>query len=175
MQIIQEAADEFAWTWVLERAVWRLRGATPKGEMLVKITRKAKGEARVKEWNGSESSINISAKELALSLLSDDFNNQQQIFECLKKSADDYVRLRTRSNLWLECMGKEVLDKIPERLGLTSAQIVEQQVIHLWESREVPVPEELQQLREFVNGDETTDKSEQEPDGPVVSAEIAPY
>ena len=174
-QIIQEAADEFAWTWVLERAVWRLRGATPKGEMLVKITRRAKGEARVKKWDESESSINTSAQELALGLLSDDFNNQQQIFEYLKKSADDYVKLRTGNDLWLKCMGKEVLDKIPERLGLTSAQIVEQQVIHLWESREVTVPEELQQLREFVNGDETADKDKQEPAGPTVSAVIAPY
>ncbi len=174
-QMIRDASDEVAWVWILERAVWHLRGDTPKGDGLVRITGEAKGQAVNKRWDDSESAINASAQELAHSLLSGTFDKEQQMLEYLRESANEYARLRTEGNLWLECIGKSVLDKIPKRLGLTSAQIVERHVLHLWESKEVAIPEELQRLREFVNGGDTVDEDKQELAGPTVSAAIAPY
>ncbi len=71
----------------------------------------------------------------------------------LVSAARVYETYRSRDEeLWKQCFGKEVLRGIAPALGLSSQEAVETRLVRLWESGELPRPQEVEVTRAYVDG-----------------------
>lgn len=68
----------------------------------------------------------------------------------LVAAATAYSRIRTGSDPWKRCEGKEVFKTVSSRLGFSSASVAEKAIAQCWADNPRLVPAEVQQLRTFV-------------------------
>ena len=63
-----------------------------------------------------------------------------------------YGDVRSDSDFWLKCMGKQVCAKLAGHLGYRGATFLQAAVVQLWRQGEVPEPPALDELREYLRG-----------------------
>jgi hypothetical protein len=76
---------------------------------------------------------------------------QHETARLLRESADAYAVLRASDNLWMHCMGKEVLGVLPRGVGLQSVEALEQNVLACWRDGHAQRPEELTSISKYID------------------------
>jgi hypothetical protein len=139
-QILINCADRFAGLWIVNRAMIRM----PEAVDLHRTLRQVAGELT---W-----SVIDSAREKALEkILSVTGTEPHETARLLLESADAYSVLRASDNLWMHCMGKEVLGVLPRELGLQSVEALERNVLACWKDGHAQQPEELTPIRDYID------------------------
>ena len=81
-----------------------------------------------------------------------DIEEKARLSRTLEACARIYRRLRLSDELWKYCEGKQVFRAISQDLGFADAQAAEGAIFVAWESDDALVPDEVRQIRDYVNG-----------------------
>jgi hypothetical protein len=136
--LILEAADKFAGGWVQQRAFIRLGDRVAWDPNI-------KAVAWAYDWS------RIAADKNAFVAAVSTAANSPQDTAAIEKEMNDaiaaYESGRASSDLWKKCVGKQALAPVASKLGLASADFLEQAVTQKWLQGRVPIPSELKDLR----------------------------
>ncbi|MEQ8289703.1 MAG: AAA family ATPase [Gammaproteobacteria bacterium] len=140
--IIRNASDQFAGSWVLQRTILN---TTVKIEPERNLN-----QAAAQTW----SVINVDVPQYVTSVcdasgLADD--NLNTFNQDLNSSITEYRNVRDTENLWKFCMGKQTLCIIYQNFGLGSVESLQNNVTRIWTNGEAKLPDELTALREYIN------------------------
>ena len=139
-QILVKCADRFAGLWIANRAMIRL----PAAGDLHRTLRQAAGELTWSVIDGDRGA----ALDKILSVAGTEPHETARL---LQESVDAYAALRASDNLWIHCMGKEVLGVMPRELGLQSVEALEQNVLACWKDGHAQRPEELTSISKYID------------------------
>lgn len=68
----------------------------------------------------------------------------------LDSARSEFETSRLSSDWWCHCLGKQTLSSLARLIGISSSQVLEHQVVGLWE-HEVATPQPVVELREYLN------------------------
>jgi predicted ATPase len=139
---IVAASDSLAGLWIAQWAAARLDASisVPK--------------AALTTWSGSTWS-DVQARREDLSAASEvQFEEGHRVVwaKLLSDGSALYRDVRSDSEFWLNCMGKQVCAKLAGTLGYRGATFLQAAVVQLWRQGEVPEPPALDGLREYLRG-----------------------
>jgi ABC-type branched-subunit amino acid transport system ATPase component len=145
---IREAADSMAGLWIMRRAYARgdFRGAYIPASRAI---RSAAGGANWTMIDQDPASTASGWSQLQSDLTDDE---RDELKTSLADAIDAYRAVRESEELWKSCMGKEVLKQIPTSYGFTRSNTLERAIRQAWASGEAQTPDELAELREYVQG-----------------------
>jgi len=141
-EIIQDAADNFAGLWVLQRTILNTN---------VKIEpERALNQIAAQNWNVINADIAQYVVNIcdACGLAGDDLNTFNQN---VNDSINEYRNVRETENLWKLCMGKQTLRIVYQEFGMSSVDSLQNNITMIWENGEVNAPDELVALRDYIN------------------------
>lgn len=134
---IRTASDRHAGLWIVDRAAALHSDSVPKASI-----------GALAGKNHDEVNANWSVLKAASSA---PFDAGAPVWDAyLETARAEYERRRMENDWWRRCLGKQTLSGMPVLIGLSSAQVLEQHVVKLWES-DVAVPEDVVALREYLN------------------------
>jgi hypothetical protein len=140
--LLVDEADRFAGGWVFQRtydkASEHLPAATPQLKEFMWGT----------TWQMIQSDVNAIVARACSCVASG--SNQVALDKFLRHSVEAYRKLRDGDVLWRECMGKQVLPRVAQRLGYAGPEFFEQSIVAAWKSKALSVPREVTLLREYV-------------------------
>lgn len=142
--ILRDSADQFAGMWVLLRSLSR----TAYSKEVSRSLRKTVAEIK---WTQFQDNL-----EASVTLIADQAYNQTDaeyatFKAALIESVEAFKTVRESKDLWKECMGKEVLSTVPNRLGLRNHSVLEKQVLKLWVDGDVAVPKEVEEFKKYID------------------------
>lgn len=145
LTLLQEASDRFAGRWVLRRATLRTELPQPTGG--------ANRVAADLPWDAFVTDRAHAVEALVDSLRGADYDDGP-LRRSLEGATAAYDDLRMAlDRIWRECLGKEVLGVVAQRLGFTGTGFFEEHAVAAWESEEVSISEPLAALRSYLAQD----------------------
>lgn len=142
LSLLQETSDRFAGRWVLRRATLRTDLPQPTSD--------ANRVAADLSWDAftADRARAVAALVDSLPSFQDEDDALRRAFEIAAQAYDD---MRTAlDRVWRECLGKEVLGVLSQRLGFTGTGFFEEHAVAAWHRGEVPISEPLLALREYL-------------------------
>ena len=140
---LQSGADKTAGGWIIQRAMFMLgdEGNTQKLSQL-----------RTDFWKLDWKAIENDAEATTDRVISKQPAGFQDFLKKLRPhilaSVRRYSVLREGEDLWLHCMGKQVLANVSTQLGFSSPDILENQISYAWQSSELTRPPQLVKIQE---------------------------
>ena len=144
LEKILEVTDRFAGRWILQRFV-------SISDQFQEVSRRCRQIAHKTPWLEFEVNLEAASSGIAAAYLAMDNSLYHKFIGGLQESAQAYRDLRESQDLWKHCFGKETLSSIPPLIGVSSIDVLQSNVISLWNSGEVLAPQELVRLREYVD------------------------
>lgn len=141
-EIVMDASDNFAGLWIFQRT---LSNTDVKIEACRTMNQTAS-----QNWStiNSDSARYVASLCGASGLADDDLNIFNQN---INDSIDEYRNIRETENLWNLCMGKETLRIVYQEFGMSSVEVLQNNITRIWDNGEANVPNELVALREYIN------------------------
>lgn len=142
LDIVKDAADSFAGTWILQRTILNT-------EVKIEAARTL-NQVAAQNWNVIQTDSDQFTENVCDSsgLNGDELNTFRQDFTA---SVEAYRNMRDTEKLWKECMGKQALGVIYQDFGMSSVESLQNNITRIWENDEATVPTELHALREYIN------------------------
>jgi hypothetical protein len=144
--VVRDAADARAGSWIFQFAM-----ATRNARSLPEIAVQAKEQAKAYAWDV------IAADQLAaiariVDLSGYGVEDRRKLQDILRIAAEAYGRLRMADDLWKSCEGKQVLNRVADRIGFAGAAALTQAAFAAWTRDGAIIPAELRAFREYVSG-----------------------
>lgn len=139
--IVQEASDYHAGLWIAQQA------ASALGEKMTlpKDSRAVLSDMRWSEIETEWADIKRQSTDTLGEVEQNDWS------QSLELARDEYGAIRGDANLYELCLGKQCLKRVAFALGFGSAEVLEAQVVRLWDTNEVERPPAVVALREYVS------------------------
>lgn len=140
--VVRAASDQSAGTWVAHHAaaVFSRDGLDVPRSVLAPF-----GSVGVSQLEAAWSDL---AKQSASGL--EDPTLRRRWRAAINSAVIEYRELRSSSELWSRCLGKETLPRVATAVGLSGATSLEHHVVQIWAEGAAPVPAELDALRAYV-------------------------
>jgi predicted ATPase len=145
-EIIQQAADARAGSWVFQHAM-----ATRNAQQLPEIPSTAKDAAKSLTWPQLSAERDASIERVIRASCYDSAD-QTKLRNLLGVSIDTYSRKRAEPNLWTACEGKQVLNDVARALGFAGAPALTQAAFVAWARDGAQFPDELAAFRQYLAG-----------------------
>lgn len=143
--LIREVADERAGSWIFQHAM-----AMDRDARLPPISGAAKELAKSIRWHQLETESETVLQEIVD--VTEYSEKEKGVFnKLLKIACKAYNRKRAGNTLWKVCEGKQVLNKIAQRIGFTGAGVLINSAFSLWSQEHSSIPEELKSFREYLD------------------------
>lgn len=141
-ELIREASDKHSGNWISQLTAWNLSdGDRRTYSQVIKELNRQMGARDWPQIEGRESEI-VAALESAAPDI-------EKLSHDLRSSINTYRSLRLTDTLWQHCMGKQTLATVGAKLKIGSDDI-ERMSFQNWEDGTVNIPEELNDLRNYV-------------------------
>jgi len=144
IEMILEAADSLAGSWIIQRAV-----ALAQATDLPEFTPAAKERTKALKWEEVEADLDVIKDELKglLGWPADDF---EKLAKRIDLAAKSFRKLRASGEIWKHCEGKQVLSTVAVAAGCAGVRAFVRAVNAAWDREAAPISEELQALRQYV-------------------------
>lgn len=142
--VLRAASDRFAGLWILGRTI-------TVSALLPESTKQLRQVSSAQDWTRFDADRVATISLIADAALDRASRRYSALHDALSESAKAYEQLRLSPDLWKKCMGKEVLGVLPTELGLRGADVLESNVKKIWESQEANAPQELVELRAYID------------------------
>ena len=146
VQLVRNCADARAGSWVFQHAM-----ATPNAQRLPKIATPAKERAKAMAWAEIDADRDQAIDAIA-ALSNYDEPTRESLRDIIRVSIRSYERRRDEPELWKRCEGKQVLNGIVSNIGFASPAAMLRSVFVLWDRDGAHLPEELLNMRDYLNG-----------------------
>jgi len=143
LDIIRSASDQRAGSWIFQFAM-----AQEAARSLPEIGKTAKDFVKRKDWQ------QMCESDVVASIVSGSGFagiDAEAYSSSLKTAIDAYALMRAGEDVWKCCDGKEVFRRIASAVGFSSPETLEQATLSLWERRPELLPDEVRQLRAYVD------------------------
>lgn len=140
---LKRAADRCAGGWILQNAyVASDNLVSPWNELKEHL------------WNLTWADLEDHAQQLNNAIATADNplpgGAQQELYDALEASFQQYEDVRDGNSLWRRCMGKQVFGFVSSELGFADANTLETMVVSAWSNETAPLPQAVTSLREYV-------------------------
>lgn len=142
--VLRAASDRFAGLWILNRTI-------TVSALLRESTKQLRKISSAQDWARFDADRAATISLIADAALDRADPNYMALRDALIKSVEAYEQLRVSPDLWKKCMGKEVLGVLPSDLGLRGTDILENNVLKIWESQAANPPPELVELKAYID------------------------
>ncbi len=139
LTLIRDVSDRYAGLWIVDYAASRHTGQMPRA-----------GRVPIASRTWSELSTYWTSLK-AQSLAAFDPVEQSTWGETLETARAELALLRSGSEWWRRCLGKQTLSSMAPAIGLSSGPVLEQHVVKLWEGQ-TSIPQDVIALRQYVAG-----------------------
>lgn len=143
IEIIRDAADNFAGLWIAQCADSRLPDleATPKTAL---------NELSGKDWLAIQDGW-TTVRDASSAHFTEP-GDQLSWAQALDEARTEFETKRATDGWWKECLGKQTAVVTSKTLGFVNVSVFQANVLQLWNSGVIPVPESLVDLRGYVSG-----------------------
>jgi predicted ATPase len=142
--LIRDAADLRAGSWIFQHAM-----STRNAKSLPEVPAHAKHLAKSLTWENVNADCDNAVGQIVKGCCFDQ-DESNTLAKILTISVNTYEKTRTSADLWRTCEGKQALNQIARQVGFVDASAMMRASFGLWERDPSLVPNELADLRSYV-------------------------